>query len=209
MILYNILFYIFSFLMVVAACGVIFSRNGVHSVLFLIFAFFNAAALFVMLGAEFLAAALVIVYVGAIAVLFLFVIMMLNLETSSLKSVFNRHFKFIMSFGALLFFELLLILYMSDKVKPHAAASSTPIDHSQLTNTKQLGMVLYTNYLLAFELAGIILFVAMVSAIVLTHRKRKAVRKQVVSEQLQRNKKNSIKLVQTIKVGDGVSPIRK
>lgn len=209
MIIYNLLFYLFSFFMILAACGVIFSRNQVHSVLFLIFTFFNAAALFVMLGAEFLAATIIIVYVGAIAVLFLFVIMMLNLKENKLKFVLTKNFKVILIFGIILLFELIFIIYISNAVNPRIINSPISVPSPNLTNTERLGILLFTEYYLMFEIAGLILFVAMISAIVLTLRKSKLIKKQDITSQLARNKENSVKIIKSIKIGHGVDPIRK
>jgi NADH-quinone oxidoreductase subunit J len=210
MIIYNLFFYIFAFLMVCASIGAVFSRNTVHSVLFLIYAFFNAAGLFILLGAEFLAAILVIVYVGAIAVLFLFVVMMLSLKPTNFKDVFNKNFKYIIALGIFLLIDLILIIYASEKITPHLAISSAALSiDSALTNTEQLGLILYTKYSLPFELSGIVLLVAMISAITLTHRERKSLRKQNIDKQLARNKDNSLKVIKSVKIGQGVDPVRR
>jgi NADH-quinone oxidoreductase subunit J len=169
----GVVFYIFSAVMVFASLMVISCRNPVHSVLFLILTFFSAAGIFILVGAEFLAMTLIIVYVGAVAVLFLFVIMMLDIKLTELKS------------GFLKYMPLCIVI-------PDALL---------VTNTHAIGHVLYTDYFYAFQISGLILFVAMVSSIVLTLRKRVGVLKQDVNKQLNRNQKDAIDI---IKVPSGV-----
>ena len=172
-------FYFFSAILIASAVMVIAARNPVHSVLFLILAFFNAAGLFVLLGAEFLGMILIVVYVGAVAVLFLFVVMMLDVYFAELRRGSLQY----LPFGALIGLILVAELVMAGSVwvlKPAALASATP---SGLTNTEALGRILYTDYIYYFQIAGLVLLVAMIGAIVLTLRSRPGVRRQVISVQ--------------------------
>ncbi len=173
-------FYFFSAILIASAVMVIAARNPVHSVLFLILAFFNAAGLFVLLGAEFLGMILVVVYVGAVAVLFLFVVMMLDVDFAELKRGTLQY----LPFGALIGVILVAELVMAGSVwvaRPSAPlASATP---AGLSNTEALGMILYTDYIYYFQIAGMVLLVAMIGAIVLTLRSRPGVRRQVISVQ--------------------------
>lgn len=192
-------FYGFSFLAVLAAAGVVASRNPVHAVLCLILAFFSVAGLFVLLGAELLAMLLVIVYVGAVAVLFLFVVMMLNINLARMKEGFLRYLPFGAGIGALLFFELFFMLYASVIGLPDPPAA--PV--SELSNIQAIGAVLYTEYGFLFQLAGLVLLAAMIGAIVLTHRERSGVRRQKAGVQIARNPKESVVLVK-VETGAGV-----
>ncbi len=165
--------------MIASAMMVIVARNPVHSVLFLILAFFNAAALFVLLGAEFLAMILVIVYVGAVAVLFLFVVMMLDIDFTALRKGFMQYLPLGAVIGIVLFGEL---LGSCSGWLERAVTSATPEPHAtpgNISNTEALGRVLYTDYIFYFQTAGLILLVAMIGAIVLTLRHRPGVRRQV------------------------------
>jgi len=203
MIVQAILFYIFATLAVASGVLVVSARNPVHSVLFLIVAFFNTAALFVLIGAEFLAMILVIVYVGAVAVLFLFVVMMLNIDFLQLRSGFVGYLPIGALIGFILLAELVLVVG-SWAVAP--GAPRPPIASATggvaLTNTRALGDVLYTRYLFAFQAAGLILLVAMVGAIVLTLRHRADVRRQSISAQLARTRAQSVEIVK-VPVGSG------
>jgi NADH-quinone oxidoreductase subunit J len=196
-------FYLFAALLTGAALMVITARNPVHSVLFLIFAFFNAAALVLLLGAEYIAMTLVIVYVGAVAVLFLFVVMMLDINFAALRQGFLRYLPLGAALAGLLFFELMMIFAALDggEVIPMPAANPIP-DAETLTNTEALGRVLYTNYVFLFQLAGIILLVAMIGAIVLTHRHRPGVKRQKIARQVNRARKDAVTLVQ-MRSGEG------
>jgi len=179
---------------------VVSSRNPVHSVLFLILAFFNAAGLFVLMGAEFLAMILVIVYVGAVAVLFLFIVMMLDIDFAQLRGGFVRYLPIGALVGFILLAELVLVIgsWVVAPGMPHpVAAGATP-----LTNTRALGDILYTRYLFAFQSAGLILLVAMVGAIVLTLRHRADVRRQSISAQLARTRAQSVEVV-SVPIGGG------
>ncbi len=177
-----ILFYIFTAILLVSAAMVVSARNPVHSVLFLILAFFNAAALFLIAGAEFLAMILVIVYVGAVAVLFLFVVMMLDVDFAQLRGGFQRYWLVGATVGLVLFGELALVLG-GWKLAPdaiHLRMSPVP---SGVSNTEALGRILYTDYIFLFQTAGLILLVAMIGAIVLTLRDRKTSRHQNIEKQ--------------------------
>ncbi len=192
----TLLFYIFAAGVLGSAVMVVAARNPVHCVLFLIFSFFNAAGLFVLLGAEYLAMTLVIVYVGAVAVLFLFVVMMLNIDLAQVRQGFLKHMSVGMTIAGTLAFELLLVVYLS-LLNPGilAAARNPTYSERDLTNTHALGQVIYTDYLLAFQMSGLVLLVAMIGAIVLTLRHRPGVRKQVISKQLARKREDAIEIV--------------
>ena len=197
-----IFFYIFATVLVLSALMVITARNPVHAVLFLILAFLNAASLFVMLGAEFIGMTLVIVYVGAVAVLFLFVVMMLDINFSALRKGMLKHLPVGALVGVALLAELLW-MYMDwspSMFTGNGARSPTP---AGVTNTHALGQVLYTQYLFPFETAGLILLVAMIGAITLTLRQRGDVRRQNVSDQVARNPKDVVKVVK-VASGAGV-----
>ena len=163
---------------------VITAKNPVHSVLFLILAFFNASGLFVLLGAEFIAMILVIVYVGAVAVLFLFVVMMLDISFADMRKGAMKYVPAGLLAGGVLLAELITVFvgWQFAESSDGNIASPTP-DASEITNTEALGRILYTDYIFAFQVSGLILLVAMIGAIVLTHRRRPGVRKQNVSDQ--------------------------
>jgi NADH-quinone oxidoreductase subunit J len=191
----EIAFYVFSGILLGSAAMVVTSRNPVHSVLFLILAFFNAAALFLIAGAEFLAMILVIVYVGAVAVLFLFVVMMLDVDFVALREGYQRYFVVGCIVGVVLVAELLSVLLgwqMSDAA-PGLRLSTMP---TNISNTRAIGQVLYTNYILLFQLAGLILLVAMVGAIVLTHRDRHTARRQNITRQQERRVADTLQVLQ-------------
>jgi len=177
----TIFFYIFSAILLASAATVVSARNPVHSVLFLILAFFNAAALFLIAGAEFLAMVLVIVYVGAVAVLFLFVVMMLDVNFAELRSGFQRYLPVGAAVGVVLFAEILSVAW-GWKVSIGAAAlrmSPAPA----ISNTQALGNVIYTDYIFLFQAAGLVLLVAMIGAIVLTLRHKVSVKRQDINVQ--------------------------
>jgi NADH-quinone oxidoreductase subunit J len=181
---------------------VIAARNPVHSVLYLILAFVNAAGLFVMMGAEFLAMILIVVYVGAVAVLFLFVVMMLDVDFAQLKRGALQYLPVGMLIGGIFLAELLLVVgsWALGPGIPQAIAAKIP---AKVTNTEAIGLVLYTRYAYFFEAAGIILLVAMIGAIVLTLRTRPGVRRQRVSEQLYRPTSDAVTVVK-VRSGEGV-----
>jgi len=183
----SLAFYLFAAVLVASAVMVVTSRNPVHSVLYLILAFFNAAALFLIAGAEFLAMILVIVYVGAVAVLFLFVVMMLDVDFAQLREGFQRHAPFGAVVGGVLFVELLLVLGVWTLAADAGELRLSPVP-AGVSNTKALGRLIYTDYVYLFQAAGLILLVAMIGAIVLTLRdKPVATKRQVVATQLARS----------------------
>ena len=202
--LHAVFFYIFAFVAVASAFMVISSRNPVHSVLFLILTFFNAAALFLLTGAEFLAMILLVVYVGAVAVLFLFVVMMLDIDFAELRSGVLQYAPVGALIGVILAAELIVVIGGS-VLNPQAAKSITMPIPSPLerTNTAALGDVLYTNYVYFFQLAGLILLVAMIGAIVLTLRHRTDIKRQDISKQVARDPKTAVTTV-NVKPGQGI-----
>ncbi|MBL6664795.1 MAG: NADH-quinone oxidoreductase subunit J [Rickettsiales bacterium] len=196
------LFYLFSFILLSSSMMVVSTRNMVYSVMFLILCFVNAAALFLLVGAEFLAMLVVVVYVGAIAVLFLFVVMMLNVDIQKTKEKANTYLPVLIMIGVVLFAEILLISNFSS-LKTYDTASLYQIDHN-ISNVKAIGNVLYTDFIIPFQLSGAILFVAMIGAIALTLKENnRFIRKQVISNQTARNKKNSIENI-NVKTGEGI-----
>jgi NADH-quinone oxidoreductase subunit J len=204
MILPAIFFYLFAGTCVAAAFMVIASRNPVHSVLFLILAFVNAAGLFVLLGAEFLAMILIIVYVGAVLVLFLFVVMMLDVDFSELRQGFLHYLPVGAFVGIILLIELLLVVF-TWTIGPHVQqAIATPIPPlANMPNTEALGHVLYTRYAYFFQAAGIVLLVAMVGAIVLTLHHKPNVKRQTIADQIARSKQTAIEIVK-VRSGQGL-----
>jgi NADH-quinone oxidoreductase subunit J len=197
-----IAFYALSAVAVMSAFAVISARNPVHSVLFLILTFFTAAGLFVLLGAEFLAMLLVVVYVGAVAVLFLFVVMMLDVDFTELK----RGFLSYMPVGALIAIALLIELGLVAGAAMSADGAPIPLTPAQpgeVTNAEAIGQVLYTDYLLVFQLAGLVLLVAMIGAIVLTLRHRPGVKKQDIHAQVGRKRSEGVEL-KDIRPGQGL-----
>ena len=183
-------FYIFSFVMLLSSLMVISTKNPVHSVLFLILAFLNAAGIFVILHAEFLAMILIIVYVGAVAVLFLFVVMMLDIKTTIEKSNILQYLPIGLFIGFVFIAELVIVLINTKLELSNMQILSNPLNKfAELSNTKAIGSVLYTDYILHFQLAGVILLIAMIGSIVLTLRERTGVKRQSVVEQLSRSSK--------------------
>ena len=195
-----IAFYLFATLTIASAIAVIFARNPVHSVLWLILAFFNSAGLMLLLGAEFIAMLVVIVYVGAVAVLFLFVVMMLDIDFASLRSGFTRNLPFGIMIALVLLAEVIVAI---SAWKAGPALSGRAIPEAATPNIVALGQMLYSRYLFAFELAGLILLVAMVGAIVLTHRSRGDTRAQNIWKQVGRRPDEAIKNVNP-GVGEGM-----
>ncbi len=193
-------FYLFATLTIASALAVIFSRNPVHSVLWLIVAFFNSAGLMLLLGAEFIAMLVVIVYVGAVAVLFLFVVMMLNVDFASLRSGFTRNLPFGLIIALVLLAEI-VIAVSAWQAGPTLSGRAIPA--ATTPNIVALGQLLYSRYLFAFEIAGLILLVAMIGAIVLTHRNRRDTRPQKVWKQIARRPGDAIKLTDP-EVGEGM-----
>lgn len=200
-------FYIFAILSVLAGAMVIIARNPVHAVLFLILAFFNAAGLFILLGAEFLAMVLVIVYVGAVAVLFLFVIMMLDVDFAALRAGFIRNAPLAAIVGGIVMVELVMVVgfaYVQPDVSGVAAAP-VPTLGSGITNTEALGRLIYTRYVFFFQGAGLILLVAMVGAIVLTLRHKPGIKRQSIAAQNARTPATAIEVVK-VEPGQAVVP---
>jgi NADH-quinone oxidoreductase subunit J len=179
-------FYAFAAVLIASAAMVVTSRNPVHSVLFLILAFFNAAALFLIAGAEFLAMILVIVYVGAVAVLFLFVVMMLDIDFTRLREGFQRYAPLGAVVGGILFLELVLVLGAWTFAGEAEELRMSPVPTGGVSNAEALGRILYTEYVYLFQAAGLILLVAMIGAIVLTLRERPGTRRQDIAAQIAR-----------------------
>lgn len=204
MILQGIFFYLFSAVTIASAVMVISSRNPVHSVLFLILAFFNSAGLFLLLGAEFLAMILVVVYVGAVAVLFLFVVMMLDVDFVELRQGFLQYLPVGGVIGIVLTAELMTVLG-AWVITPEIAATVTspipPID--EISNVKAIGLLLYTKYIYFFQVAGLVLLVAMIGAIVLTLRHKEGVKRQNISDQVARSPATSVEVVK-VESGKGI-----
>lgn len=202
----NLLFYAFAITTVLAAAGVILSKNPVYSVFFLIFAFFNCSGLFVLLGAEYIAMTLVIVYVGAVAVLFLFVVMMLDINIAKMREGFVKRLPLALGFAGLLLVQIISIIYaamQNGTMMTQGARSITP-DPEVVTNTHAIGQVLYTDYFYPFQMSGLILLIAMIGAITLTLRQRPGVRKQKISQQVARKREDSVALMD-VPSGKGVS----
>jgi NADH-quinone oxidoreductase subunit J len=201
----EITFYILSAVTVGSGLAVISARNPVHSVLFLITAFFSAAGLFVLLGAEFLAMILVVVYVGAVAVLFLFVVMMLDVDFAALRQGFARYLPIGGLVAGLLTIEM---VFVAVTVAGHGAAARSTgptLAPGGVTNAEAIGRVLYTDYIYVFQAAGLVLLVAMIGAIVLTLKHRVGVRRQNIAAQVARTPATGVRLV-TIKSGEGSAP---
>jgi len=195
-------FYFFAFTAILSSFFVIFANNPVHSVLWLIVTFFSVAGFFILVGAEFLALLLMIVYVGALAVLFLFVVMMLNINFAGLRSGVAQYLPFGILIGLVIFIELILAFVPWDFKEQSVNNLSSPINLSE-TNTVALGKVVYTDYFLLFQCAGIILLIAMIGSIVLTLRSRPNVKRQNITEQIFRDPNSSIE-VKDINPGEGI-----
>ena len=204
MALQAIAFYLMAAVTLGAGFAVVSARNPVHSVLFLILAFFSAAGLFVLMGAEFLAMLLIVVYVGAVAVLFLFVVMMLDVDFTALRQGFARYLPLGGAIAALLALEM---IFVSSTVASQGAArlNTTPRASGvvDVTNAEAIGRVLYTDYIYFFQAAGLVLLVAMIGAIVLTLRHKPGVRRQLVADQVLRTPKSGMRVV-SLKPGEGV-----
>ena len=198
MIFHAIIFYIFSFIAILSAIMVVASKNTVHSVFFLILDFISISCLFIMIGAEFLGMIMLIVYVGAVAILFLFVVMMLNVAQqknewfTSQKS--STHIPIGLLISLIIFFELIIVIG-GWKYKTDLVDSISIQINSSITNTQSLGNVIYTDYIHLFQLSGMILLVAMIGAIVLTYRQRTGVKRQSYFKQISREKNDGVELV--------------
>ena len=203
MTLQEVAFGLLALVSVVAALCVVSARNPVHSVLFLITVFFSAAGMFVLMGAEFLALLLVVVYVGAVAVLFLFVVMMLDVDFVALRQGFARYLPLGGILGLVLLVEMLFVSIgvAQSGAARNAVAPTTPTE--ALPNAQAIGQVLYTDYVYVFQAAGMVLLVAMIGAIVLTLRHRPGVKRQVIADQVARTRATGMEVV-SIKSGDGV-----
>jgi NADH-quinone oxidoreductase subunit J len=202
MILQAIFFYLFAGVCIASAIMVIVARNPVHSVLFLILAFVNAAGLFMLMGAEFLAMILIVVYVGAVAVLFLFVVMMLDVDFAELRQGFLNYLPVGLIVVGIIVGELLFVAltWVIGPNVPQAIAAPIP---TTITNTEALGRVLYTQYVYYFQAAGVVLLVAMVGAIMLTLRHKPGVKRQNIADQVARGKATSIEIVK-VRPGQGI-----
>jgi len=196
-------FYLFATLTILSAVLVTFARNPVHSVLWLIVAFFNAAGLMLLLGAEFIAMLLVIVYVGAVAVLFLFIVMMLDIDFAALRSSFTRNLPFGLLVALVLLAEI-VIAVSAWKAGPVTAGVAPAASGNPQPNIVALGEMLYSRFLMPFELAGLILLVALIGAIVLTHRSRSDTRGQNISRQIDRRPQDATRNTQP-EVGKGIT----
>jgi len=195
-------FYMFALIAIASALMVISAKNPVHSVLFLILTFFNAGGLFVLLGAEFLAMILVVVYVGAVAVLFLFVVMMLDINFVELRQGFLQYLPLGALVGIVLAAELIVVVAGWHAAPEAMAGAAVPITTAK-TNTHALGAILYTDYLYLFQAAGLILLIAMIGAIVLTHRRRDGVKKQRIVDQVSRRPADTVE-IRKIEPGRGI-----
>lgn len=205
MALQAIAFYLMAVTTVIAGFAVVSARNPVHSVLFLILAFFSAAGLFVLMGAEFLAMLLIVVYVGAVAVLFLFVVMMLDVDFTALRQGFAQYLPIGGAIAAVLAAEM---VFVSTTVATQGAArlNTTPMANGgsvDVTNAEAIGKVLYTDYVYFFQAAGMVLLVAMIGAIVLTLRHKPGVKRQVIADQVARTPQTGMRVV-TLKPGQGI-----
>ena len=198
MIAHSIFFYIFSLIAIIASIMVTVSRNTVHSVFFLILDFISIACLFIMIGAEFIGMMMLIVYVGAVAVLFLFVVMMLNVANQKNEwfgsSINSSHIPMGLLVSVVIFMELIIVLG-GWKVKPNVISSSSIIVNQNISNTHSIGNVLYTDYIHIFQLSGMILLVAMIGAIILTFRQRSGLKRQNYFRQISREKSDGVQLV--------------
>jgi NADH-quinone oxidoreductase subunit J len=196
-------FYMFSAILIAAAVMVIAARNPVHSVLFLILAFFNSAGLFVLLGAEFLAMILVVVYVGAVAVLFMFVVMMLDISLTEVREGFLQYLPLGALVGFILVLELSVVAGAWTLAPDVGTYLALPTINLKASNTEAIGSVLYTHYVYYFQAAGMILLVAMIGAIVLTHRTRTGVRKQNIGDQIARHPSDTLE-IKKVSSGSGI-----
>jgi len=203
MILQGLTFYVFAFVLLASALMVIASRNPVHSVLYLILSFFTAAGLFILIGAEFLAMILVIVYVGAVAVLFLFVVMMLDINFVELREGFLQYLPVGGVIGLILLVELIFVLGSTVISPDMAATTAEPIpDMTVMENTRAIGNLIYTKYIYGFQAAGMILLVAMIGAIVLTLRSRDGVKRQSIAAQTAKDSATAIE-IKKVETGQG------
>ena len=202
MIIQSLAFYLFAGITVAAAVMVISARNPVHSVLFLILAFFNSAGLFVLLGAEFLAMILVVVYVGAVAVLFMFVVMMLDIGVAELREGYLQYLPLGGTVGLILLLEMGFVV-AGFVISPEVSERFSAPAPTDIANTEAIGQLLYTKYVYFFQAAGMILLVAMIGAIVLTHRSREGVKKQRIGHQVDRRPEETVE-IKKVQTGSGI-----
>ncbi|HJD64667.1 MAG TPA: NADH-quinone oxidoreductase subunit J [Rickettsia endosymbiont of Diachasma alloeum] len=202
----TIFFYLFTTLIVISSLCVVLSKNSVYSVLWLIFAFINGSGLMILLGAEFLAMMLIVIYVGAVAVLFLFVIMMLDMHFN--KAIMQLKEKPILSiFVSLIMFADLVVIILLGTKNIHFSSDLSFVIASDVSNTKAIGKILYTDFMIPFQIAGLILFVAMIGCITLTLRKRDGVKRQNITKQLLHNKENAILMTKPF-INKGIENIK-
>lgn len=201
-----IFFYLFATLITISSLCVVLSKNSVYSVLWLIFAFLNGAGLMILLGAEFLAMMLIVIYVGAVAVLFLFVIMMLDMHFNKTIVRLKENLALSIFIALIMFADLAIIILLGTKNINFSSDVSFAITHN-ISNTKAIGNVLYTDFMLPFQMAGLILFVAMVACITLTLKKREGVKRQDISKQLSHNKDNVVLMTKPL-LNKGVGDIK-
>lgn len=204
--LQSVAFYLLAGIACFSAFLVVTARNPVHSVLFLILTFFSAAGLFVLMGAEFLAMLLVVVYVGAVAVLFLFVVMMLDVDFVRLREGYARYLPFAAVIAAVLLVEMIVISVTVASGGAAAGATAPAVGTEDMSNIEAIGRVLYTDYVYFFQAAGIVLLIAMIGAIVLTLRHKPGVRRQKIHDQVTRDAKTAIEIKKDVQTGVGVSP---
>ena len=206
MIAHSIFFYTFSFIAVVSAIMVTVSKNTVHSVFFLILDFISISCLFIMIGAEFLGMIMLIVYVGAVAVLFLFVVMMLNVAQQKnqwfASEENSKHIPVGLIISTIIFFELIIVIG-GWKYKPDLFDLNNSMDNLNVSNTHSIGQILYTDYIHVFQISGMILLVAMIGAIVLTFRKREGVKKQSYINQISRERSDGVEVLD-VEINKGV-----
>ncbi|HJD67642.1 MAG TPA: NADH-quinone oxidoreductase subunit J [Rickettsia endosymbiont of Bembidion lapponicum] len=201
-----IFFYLFTILIIISSLCVVLSKNSVYSVLWLIFAFINGSGLMILLGAEFLAMMLIVIYVGAVAVLFLFVIMMLDMHFN--KAIIQLKEKPILSiFVSLIMFADLVVIILLGTKNIHFSSDLSFAIVSDVSNTKAIGKILYTDFMIPFQIAGLILFVAMIGCITLTLRKRDGVKRQNIAKQLSHNKENAILMTKPF-INKGIENIK-
>ncbi len=193
MLFHSLLFYLFAFVLIGAACGVIFSRNPVHAIMFLVLAFFQSALLWMLVEAEFLAIVLVLVYVGAVMVLFLFVVMMLEVDVEAAKRGLTRYAPLGIGLALVMAVELINVIWLRGQM-PESASGFKP-NPEGYSNTEALGAVLYTDYVYAFEIAAVILLLAIIAAITLTMRKRPGLKVQNIAKQVAVRAKDRIRVV--------------
>lgn len=197
----NLLFDFFAFILLASSLCVILAKNSVHSVLFLILVFFNAAVLFLFTGAEYLAMMLLVVYVGAVIVLFLFVIMMLNIDLAVFRARFSLYTPIALIIAMIMLIELIFSFTTYNFYKDNTQIINL---YNNLSNTELIGSVLYTHYVFYFELSGLVLFVAMIASIVLTLQHRKNIKRQSISRQIIRDKESAIE-IKKVEFGKGIS----